>query len=206
VVVESTSGTGYGLDVGLSLALPFGLRAAVSGTNVMQRMTWDESLTAHTATFSDSEMDANDFVDLLDEYASAPLDPNGVTLPVYQTAVRLLDDAYFPSTFRAGIGFQSGGTSLELVGVQVSPRGRQRTAWDERLSLGVEQIIPVLTLRAGIAQAQDGIRALTGGFALRLGPVHLDAAAGLFQGDDETSTVYDGGYATFSLQVKGGGS
>lgn len=205
VAVEATSGTGYGLDVGLSLDLPGGLRASVSGTNVMQRMTWDDQLTAHTATYTDTDFDNSDPVDLVNMYTSEQVSSSSASLPVFLAAENLFEQSYFPAIFRGGLGLQVGGTSLELVGIKVSPRGRQRTAWDERVSLGIEQKIPILTLRAGIARAQDGVQALTGGVGLRLGPVHLDASGGIFNGENAVVN-YDGGYVTVSLQIKGGGA
>ena len=206
VAVEATSGTGYGLDIGLSLDLPMGFRAAVSGTNVIQRMNWDESLTAHTAVFDDGDFDAEDFIDLLDLYQSQPVSPTSVSLPVLTAAEDLFEESYFPATLRAGLGWQAGGTSIEAVATSVSPRGRHRNAWDERIGIGIEQRIPLLTLRAGIAQAEDNIRALTGGFALRLGWLHIDAGAGLFEGTPDSGNVYEGAYGTVSLQLKGGGA
>lgn len=205
VAIESTSGTGYGLDVGLSMDLPGGFRASASGTNVIQRMNWDEALVAHTATYTDSDIDNNDFIDLLNRYDSQPITPNGVSLQVYEAAQGFFEESYFPMTIRGGVGWQSGGTSLEASGTRVSPRGRQRTAWDQRISLGVEQQIPILTLRAGMARASDGVSALTGGVGFRMGPVRLDTSAGKFGGDFEGSP-YDGYYGTISLQIRGGGS
>ena len=54
-VVEALGGSGYGLDLGMALDLGAGVRVSLVGTNVMQRMTWDEELVAHQAVFSDDE-------------------------------------------------------------------------------------------------------------------------------------------------------
>jgi hypothetical protein len=207
VAVEATDGTGYGLDVGLSLDLPGGFRASASGTNVVQQMTWNEDLVAHTAAYTDTDFDnGEDFIDLINRYDAQPLDPNAVSLAVYQAADGLFDQSYFPQVFRGGFGWQAGGTSLEATGVKVSPRGRFASPWDERLSLGFEQKIPLLTLRAGYAIAQQGITALTGGLGLGLGPVHLEASGGRFRGENvEVSTPWEGYYGTIALQIMGGG-
>ncbi|MDA0327836.1 MAG: hypothetical protein O2958_02305 [Gemmatimonadetes bacterium] len=206
VAVEATSGTGYGLDVGLSLELPAGFRASASGTNVVQRMTWDEGLVAHSATYAESDFDSNvDFIDLLDRYDAQPITPNSVSLEVFEASQGLFEESYFPQVFRAGLGWRSGGTSLEAVGIQVAPRGRYTSAWDERLSVGIEQKIPLLTLRAGMTRASDGLGAITAGGGLGLGPVQLEVSGGKFSGDGST-TVWDGYYGTVALQIKGGGS
>lgn len=206
VAVEATSGTGYGLDVGLSLDLPAGFRAAASGTNVVQRMTWDEGLVAHTATYTEADFNSNlNFVDLLDRFQAEPITPNTASLAVYQASQGLFRESYFPQVFRAGLGWRAGGTSLEAVGIKVSPRGRYRSAWDERISLGIEQKLPILTLRAGIARGEDGLGALTGGLGLGLGPVHIEASGGKFTGDGAAAS-WGGYYGTVALQIKGGGS
>lgn len=206
VVVEATSGKGFGLDVGLSLDLPMGLRAAASGTNVVQHMTWDDGLVAHTATFTNDDFkDAVDFIDVLDRYDGSPIDPSSVSLGVYRASQGLFEESYFPQVFRGGVGWQSGGTSVEAVGIKVSPRGRFRSPWDDRLSLGVEQTIPLLTLRAGFAVGQDALTALTGGLGLRVGPLRLDTSLGKFNADGATVSK-EGYYGTVSVQVGGGDS
>ena len=205
VAVEATSGSGFGMDVGLSLSLPMGFRASASGTNVIQRMTWDEGLIAHTATYTDADFDSDvDFLDILDRYDPEPVDPNSVSLPVYQTAQGFFDESFFPQVFRGGVGYQSGGTTIEATAMKVSPRGRFTPEWGERVSLGVEQELPVLTLRAGYAMGSDALTALTGGIGLGVGPVLLEASAGKFSADEGLVTK-EGFYGTFALQLKGGG-
>jgi hypothetical protein len=205
VAVEAVSGSGIGLDFGVSLELPGGFRAAASGSNVVQRMTWDEGLVAHSATFTDQDFDADlDFIDLLDRFDSEPVTPNASSLAVYDAADGLFEGSYFPQVFRSAVGWQSGGTRLEAVGIVVSPRGRLRSAWDQRVSLGVEQELPVVTLRGGYAMMENGITALTGGAGLGLGPVRFEGSVGRFRGEDAGSP-WDGFFTTLSLSVRGGG-
>jgi hypothetical protein len=102
---------------------------------------------------------------------------------------------------------------VELVGTSVSPRGRQRNEWDQRISLGVEQWLWILGLRAGGALGSDGLQAINGGIALGLGPVHLDISGGLMSGgfDFASGLVapenvdYAGAQLTVALQLVGGG-
>jgi hypothetical protein len=49
--VEAPGGSGFGLDVGLALDLLAGLRVSASGTNIVQKMSWDDSLLGYEATF-----------------------------------------------------------------------------------------------------------------------------------------------------------
>lgn len=217
--VESAGGSGYGLDVGLGLNLVAGLRLSASATNVMQKMSWDEELIGYEYTYfacdcpsSDFELEERELVDLL-RLSGQPIDPASMSVPVYQTAADLFPGAFFPTVVRAGLGWSAGGTALELVGTSVSPRGRQHSQWDERISLGVEQRLWFLTLRAGGAKGTDGLQTVSGGLGLGLGPVHFDVSGGLMSGGfDFASGVvapenvdYAGGQVTASLQIIMGG-
>lgn len=209
VAVEATGGSGFGLDIGVSLDLPGGLRTSASGTNVAQTLTWDDELVAHTAVYTDVDFRTDeDFVDLLDRFEGEPLDPEGAALPVYLTAEDLFEQSYFPQTYRLGVGWRSdGGTTLEAMGTKVSPRGRFSNVWDERLSIGVEQALPVVTLRGGYAVADQGITALTGGLGLAAGPVLIELSGGRFSGEDATlGSPWEGYFGTVAVQLVGGGS
>jgi hypothetical protein len=76
--------------------------------------------------------------------------------------------------------------------------------WEQRVSAGVEQRLKFLVVRAGYARAEDGITALTGGGALRLGPVWMESAVGLLSGNRD-GIPYDGVQASLGLSLRGGG-
>lgn len=221
--VEAPGGSGFGLDVGLALDLLAGLRVSASGTNVVQKMSWDDALIGYEATFvgcdnpggptcpNGDDFDA-EIDELIDRFQGVPLDPASMSIPLAQTSQNLFRGAFFPTVFRLGVGWRAGGTALEAVGTSVSPRGRQHTEWEERISVGVEQRLWILTLRAGGAKGTDGIQMLSGGLGLALGPVLLDFAGGLLSGGFSITeglvtpedVDYAGGHATVSLQIRGG--
>lgn len=210
--VEARDGIGYGLDIGASLALPMGFRVAASGTNVVQRMEWDEDqIIGYHARYTDADFDDDlnlglGIEDYLDRFSSGEvLDPNSVSLAVYEASQGFLEGSYFPQVFRAGLGWRSGGTTLEAVGIKVAPRGRYASVWDERVSVGLEQKLPLLTLRGGYGFAENGITQLTGGVGLRLGPVHIDVSGGKFSGERLDSAPWDGYFGTVGLQIRAGG-
>ena len=224
VAVESTGGSGYGVDIGLALDLVGGLRVSVSGTNIVQKMTWDEELVAHQATYTGcvggtaactggDDFDQLDFEDFINRFDDEPITGSSVSLQVYQTAQELFRAAYFPTVLRAGAGWRAGGTSVELVGTSVSPRGRQRNDWDQRVSLGVEQWLWILGLRVGGAMGSEGLQAINAGIALGIGPVELDVSGGLMSGGFDLASglvtpqniEYAGAQMTISLQLRGGG-
>jgi hypothetical protein len=232
VAIEAPGGNGYGVDIGFALDLAAGLRVSASAANIIQKMTWDDALIAHEAalvscessatssqcindtSLNDSFDDDRDPEELIDDFQATEVDPSSMSLYVAQTLQDLLPGAYFPTVFRAGVGWQPfGSTSIELVGSSVSPKGRQHNQWDERISLGVEQRLWLLTLRAGGAKGSDGIQMLSGGLGLGVGPVKLDVSAGMMSGDFEFTNglvapedvQYAGGHGTISLQIMGGG-
>lgn len=209
--VEARDGTGYGLDVGASLDLPMGFRVAASGTNVVQRMTWDEDqIIGYSARFTDEDFDEDfnadlEFQDYLDRFDGEVIDPNSVSLAVYEASQGFLEGSYYPQVFRAGVGWSGSTTTIEATGIKVAPRGRYASAWDERVSIGLEQRLPVLTLRAGYGFAENGITQLTGGLGIGIGPVHLEASGGKFSGERLDAAPWDGYYGTVGLQIKAGG-
>ena len=206
VAVEAPGGTGWGVDLGLAVELGGGVRLSLAGRNVAQRMTWDDALRTHEAVFTDEDFDDSDFEELLDRFADTPLDPSGVSLPVFEAARGLFAESYFPTVYRAGLGWAGEhGTFVEVNASSVSPRGRERAPWEQRVALGVEQRLEFLVLRAGYARAEDGISALTGGLGLRIGPVRLDMAAGKLSGDLD-GIGYDGLQGSVGLSLAGGGA
>ena len=208
VAVEATSGSGFGVDVGIAMDLPEGLRVSASGSNVIQRMTWDDALIAHSATYTDADFDGAsslEFVDLVNRFEGQLLDAGSASLAVFEAASDLFEQSYFPQVFRAGVGWRRGGTTIEMAGIAVGPRGRFTSDWDERFSLGIEQKIPVLTLRLGMARGQDGLGQFTAGIALEMGPVVLESSAGSLSSDDPLLSA-QGAHVTLGLQIIGGGS
>lgn len=205
VSVEAPGGRGWGVDVGLTLDVGGGVMVSLSGQNVVQRMAWDDALRSHEASFTDDDFDNADLGELLDRFVDSPLDPEGVSLPVFEAARGLFTQAYFPAVYRAGVGWEGGaGTRVEVNGAVVAPRGRQAPPWEQRVAAGVEQRLGFLALRAGYARARDGVAALSGGLGVRAGPLRLDLAAGRLSGSRD-GIPYDGLQGSLGLSVAGGG-
>jgi hypothetical protein len=221
--VEAPGGSGYGLDVGLAFDVFTGLRVSASATNVFQKMTWDDALVGYEYTYhgcdsgtpgcnSSFDLDPEELLDSL-RYSNQAVDPSAMSLPMYQTVQGLFPGAFFPTVYRLGVGWQVGWTTIELVGSSVSPKGREHSQWDDRISLGIEQRLFFLRLRAGGAKGADGLQAVSAGVGLGLGPLNLDVSGGLMSGRFEFAESlvtpedvdYAGGHVTVSVQIKGGG-
>lgn len=204
VAVEAPGGSGWGVDLGMAMEVGHGVRVSLAAQNVAQRMTWDDALRSHEAVFTDDDFDAADLGDLLDRFEDTSLDPDAVSLTVFEAARGLFSEAYFPTVIRTGVGWAGPSTRVEVNAQAVAPRGRQSAPWDQRLSAGVEQRVAFLVLRGGYAMAQDGVNALTGGVGLRVGPVRLDLAAGKLSGEHD-GIAWDGVQGSLGLSVVGGG-
>lgn len=205
VAVESAGGTGWGVDVGMAADLGGGFRWSLAARNVFQRMTWDEDLRTHQATFTDTDFDSSDLADLVDRFGDEPLDPTAVDLQVLEAATDLFRQAYFPTVAHTGLGWSgSSGTRIEVVASAVAPRGRQHADWDQRIAGGIEQRLKFLVLRAGAARSENGLQALSVGFGLRAGPVRYDVGVGRMSGSSG-GTEWDGLQASMGLSIVGGG-
>lgn len=204
VAVEAPGGSGWGVDLGFAVDVGGGVRWSMAVRNAFQSMSWEESLKTHQASFTDEDFDDIELADLLDRFEETDLDPSGVSLPVFEAARGLFDQAYFPMVVRTGLGWAgNAGTRVEVVASAVAPKGRQHAAWDQRLALGVEQRVGFLVLRGGFSRAEDGIQALSGGLGFRFGPARFDAGVGTLSGSFG-GIDYDGLQASIGLSLTGG--
>lgn len=176
--VYARGGRGWAVDVGVAAEPAPGVTVSAAVSNVAAGMEWsDELRTRHVvlrrATFEGGGVESA-FHSLED--SDAPVDPSAVPATVYETAGGLYDQAYLPATLRAGVAWAArGGRTRVAAGYQDAlTAGRMGAGWDRTLSVGVEQRVPLATLRAGAATDLDGGALLSGG--LSLGPVHVGVA------------------------------
>lgn len=178
--VMARGGNGYGLDLGLAYQpLPeLTLSAAVS--NVITDMRWNETLTTRSLVIDQDDFGASSrhWESMINTFARTdePVSPDAVPLTVYETAQGLYDDAYFPSTLRLGTAYAlpETGTQLGASYYGTLSGGVLKGMWDRALSVGVQQSLPWITARAGLATDLDGASMISGG--LSLGPVELGVA------------------------------
>lgn len=198
--VRSETGSGLGLDIGAAMQPMPGLTVSAVLENVVNTMAWDDELGVRTVV-----LDQNDYLDgdpqqILDEYEGSEAEyVEGTALPgtrALAAAVRGDREQGLPMTLRAGAAYQLGtGTTLSTAFQKEldedSPFGG---LWGQQVSFGVQQRLPIITLRAGLASDLEDGTLLSGG--LSLGPIHLGVArVGMGTGDDERS----GWIATFGL-------
>lgn len=206
VAVESPSATGFGLDLGAVYRPRPAITLGFSVRNVFQRMVWDEQLVVFASEITDDDFDDAELDEIRDRFQGQDVDPGGATLQTYRAAEGLFDGSYFPRIFRLGGGLEaSWGGSLQVAYSKTQGKGRLASSWDDRFSVGVEQRLPVLTLRGGFATTSSGMQAITAGVGIHIGPVGLDAMGGTISGTSsgEVANDFDGYMATFGLSLVG---
>jgi hypothetical protein len=176
--VYARGGRGWAVDVGVAAEPARGVTVSAAVQNLAAGMEWSHALrTRHVvlrrASFEGDGVDAA-FQSLED--SDQAVDAAAVPATVYETARGLYDQAYLPATLRAGVAWAvPGGRTRVAAGYQDAlTAGRMGGGWDRTVSVGVEQRVPLVTLRAGAATDLDGGALLSGG--LSLGPVHVGLA------------------------------
>lgn len=176
--VYAEGGNGWALDVGVAAQPLPGVTVSAAVSNVAAGMSWSDALrTRHVvlrrADFEDGGLE--DALSELDESA-ADVDAGAVPATVYETAAGLYDEAYLPATLQAGAAWASrGGRTVVAASYRdVLTSGRMGAGWERAAAFGVEQRVPLVTLRAGAATDLDGRAMLSGG--LGLGPLQLGVA------------------------------
>lgn len=197
--VGSTGGSGFGVDLGLAAEPIPGLTLSAALENAFNTVEWSDDLRVRSVTLNRDDYQDGDPETLVSEYDDSEREYNQAAdremLGELADSVMALRDQGLPAVMRAGAAYRLGtGTTLSAAfqsELGDSPAG---ALWDQQLSFGVQQKIPLITLRAGLATDMEDGTLLSGG--LSLGPIQLGVArltSG--SGDDERS----GWIATFGL-------
>jgi hypothetical protein len=198
--VGAEGGSGFGLDLGVAAEPIPGLTLSAALENVVNTVQWSDDLTVRSVTLDQNDYRAGDPEQIWTEYSESGR-PYNRAQDVVQPWSRLADsvtadlDRGLPAVLRAGAAYRVGtGTTLSAAlrtELEESPFGGM---WGQQVSLGVQQRIPVVTLRAGFATDMEDGTLLSGG--LSLGPIQLGVGVvRTGSGDDERS----GWIATFGL-------
>lgn len=171
--VFARGGTGYGLDVGAALEPTPNLTLSVAVANAFARMRWSDELSTRSMVITQHDFDAPSTMhweEKLGDFtrSSEPVDPGAAPLEVFEAAQGLYREAYFPATLRAGAAYHLPQTRTQ---VEASYRrhlteGRLGGAWTQTAAVGVQQKIPLLTLRAGAATNLERGSMLSAGVTL----------------------------------------
>ncbi|HEX6372111.1 MAG TPA: DUF5723 family protein [Longimicrobium sp.] len=198
--VGSEGGTGFGVDLGVAAEPIPGLTLSAALENALNTVQWSDDLRVRTVTLDRDDYQNGDPEQLQSEYEESERPYNQAADIVHPysylaDSVLALRDQGLPTVLRAGAAYRVGTGTTLAAGFQTelddSPAG---ALWDQQISLGVQQKIPVVTLRAGFATDMEDGTLLSGG--LSLGPIQLGVARVTSgSGDAERS----GWIATFGL-------
>jgi len=176
VGVASESGRGFGLDVGVALQPMPGVTIGATVANLVSSMTWDENLSGRQVTLSRADFDGGSLMDIETRYNTSRRElGTSPAQPFASVAQGLLEDKGHPTTLRLGASWSPAtGTEVnaafhsDLQATGLSGR------WERMAGLGLQQRIPLVTLRVGAAtDMAEG--SMVGGGA-RLGPLDLGFA------------------------------
>jgi hypothetical protein len=177
--VSAEGGSGFGVDVGAALQPIPGLTLGVALDNAFNSLEWNEDLRVRTLTLNRNDYETGDAEALLTRYdeSDAHYVDTGADAQTRALAQQILDDRDqgLPMTLRVG-GAYSLPTST-TVGVQYQSQledSPMSGMWENQVSVGVQQKLPIITLRAGLASDMADGSMLTGG--LTLGPIQLGVA------------------------------
>ncbi|HLM67133.1 MAG TPA: DUF5723 family protein, partial [Longimicrobium sp.] len=200
--VRSESGSGLGLDIGAAMEPVPGLTVSAAVDNVVNTMSWNDDLGVRTVVLDQNDYQNGDAEELRAEYdlSERAYDESSALAGTRALAATLRGDrdAGLPMTLRTGAAYQlrTGTTLAAAYQKELDSDTPFGGLWGQQLSVGVQQRLPVITLRAGLATDLEDGSMLAGG--LSLGPVHLGVARLTTGGDD----AREGWIATFGLGGK----
>lgn len=171
--------SGFGLDLGAAIQPMPSLTLSAAVANVVNTLEWKGDAEIRSLTLNRDNYRTGDPDQLRNEYAASAR-PLSEADPVLAARARgLADDldvgATLAPVLRLGAAWEPrGGTTVAASYQGELSESRLGGPWDRSLGIGVQQKVPVVTLRAGLSSDLDSGTMLGGGVSL--GPLHLGAA------------------------------
>jgi len=176
-VFGGAAGHGWGLDVGATLQLNPKLLLSASIINALATMSWDIDHLRYDRASYNLTFGLNGVV----SDTSSNVTLRGSAISSDAQAHALLDTLNLNNKFsrvaHLGAAYRVAGFTLG-GDLRLRLKRGMDEPYDKVLSAGAEYVVlGFLPLRAGIATDFDHNTGISGGLGLRLGPVHIDAAA-----------------------------
>jgi hypothetical protein len=177
--VKAEGGSGFGIDVGAAMQPVPGLTVGLALDNAFNSLEWNEDLRFRTLTLNRNDYENGDAESILGRYEDSEADyvESAADPQTRELARQLLNERGqgLPMTLRVGAAYTL--RTATTVGVQYQSRLEDSPVsgmWENQLSVGWQQKLPIVTLRAGIATDLADANLLSGG--LTLGPIQLGVA------------------------------
>jgi hypothetical protein len=198
--LRSEGGHGYGVDVGAAAEPIPGLTVSAAVQNLASSMTWKKDLRYRLITLSRSDFEDADYNQVSTRYdmsergfdASAPA-------KVQALRANLFDNTDFTPLVRLGGAFAARtGTTIGAEYQNRTGDTRLQGMWKQSFALGVQQKLPIITLRAGVAKDDADGSLLSAGASL--GPVQL--GIGKLKNGTQNGADRSGWVVTFGLNAR----
>jgi hypothetical protein len=202
--VYSDGGTGYGVDFGAAMQ-PFpGITVSAAVANAVSSMSWDDELTGRRIVFTEQDFEDSEFFDLENRWNESEESVDTPGRRYDQIVDDLNLDAYdFPMTMKLGAAWNPlSGTEIGVSyqsEIADDDAGLLGGRWNRLVGIGVQQKIPLVTLRAGASTNLDEGSML--GAGLKLGVLDL-AVAKFNTVGDLVDSERDGWAGSFSINVR----
>lgn len=202
VGVNSHGGKGWGVDVGAALQPVSGLVLSAAVANAVHSMEWSEELDGRSVTLTRADFRDSDFQVVRNRYEQSEAELGEVPTGRFaEVAQGLLDDAELPTTLRLGAAWTlpTGTTTLTGAYHDDLSEGRLAGRWSTLAGVGLQQKLPVGTVRVGWSSDLDEGSILGGG--VTLGPIDLGIAR-LTTGSETDDASRNGYVGSFGLSVR----
>ena len=200
VAVLARGGSGYAVDFGAALQPLRTVTLSGSVSSAVSKLEWSEDLLVRDFVLDRATIDTMGMLNLAKAYSATEeaLDPTRSSLRALETAEGLYHDAYLPATAHVGANWMPfSRTNVGAAYREQLTSGRLAGRWDREVSVGIQQRLPLIVVRAGYATNLEEGRMISGGVSLgpmQLGAAHLDD--GVYEGSPRTGWI-----ATFGLGV-----
>jgi hypothetical protein len=200
VTVLARGGAGYAVDFGAALQPMRTITLSGSVSSAVSKLEWSEDLLVRDFMLDRATIDTMGVLNLAKAYSATeePLDAATSSARALETAQGLYEQAHLPAIAQVGANWQAfSWTNVGAAYREQLTTGRLAGRWDRELSVGIQQRLPLVVVRAGYATNMEEGRMISGG--LSLGPIQLGAAHledGVYEGSPRTGWI-----ATFGLGV-----
>jgi hypothetical protein len=198
--VLARGGRGFSLDAGAAYQPNRRLTLSGSVSNLIGALWWNEELWVRDLTLTDNDFE-EDPVTVAERFSGSErrMGEGSGTAEALALADVLYEGARLPTTLRAGAAFGAWpGMRLGASFHKNLRDGGLAGGWDQSAGIGIQQKLPLISLRAGYASDLSGGRMLSGGVSLAF----LDIGAALIEGERQ-GISHSGAIVTVGTGVRG---